>query len=64
MANHARDMAEMTDTIKRLQEAVGKYHAGLFRKVSEVAASGSSAAVKARAAAASVAAASAASSEL
>jgi hypothetical protein len=46
-------MADMTASVKSLQEAVTKYHASLFKKVAEVAAAGTSAAARARAAAAS-----------
>lgn len=57
MASHAADMADMTASVKALQEAVSKYHASLFKKVSEVSAASATASAKARAAAASAAAA-------
>ena len=53
VAQHTADMADMTASVKSLQEAVTKYHASLFKKVAEVAAAGTSAAARARAAAAS-----------
>lgn len=52
VASHAADMADMTSSVKALQEAVAKYHASLFKKVNEVAAAGAGASAKARAAAA------------
>lgn len=50
MAQHVADMADITASVKALQEAVGKYHSTMFKKVAEVAAASSSAASKARAA--------------
>jgi hypothetical protein len=55
VAQHNADMADMSASVKALQEAVAKYHAGLFKKVGEVSAATATAA-KARAAAAAAAA--------